>query len=93
MECRAIDGRPGPNSWRREGIRVGWLAHRAADDRPIPGVTTIAMPTSAAEYAAQLYSALHMLDDLDVERIIVDLPPDSDDWLAIRDRLRRGSVQ
>ena len=54
---------------------------------------TIAMPTSAADYAAQLYSALHMLDDLGIERIIVDFPPDTDDWLAIRDRLRRGSVQ
>jgi L-threonylcarbamoyladenylate synthase len=56
-------------------------------------VTTIAMPMSADRYATQLYSALHMLDDLGVERIIVDLPPDTDDWLAIRDRLRRGSVQ
>ena len=92
MECRATDGRVWVEQLAREGIRVGWLA-LVGDDRPIPGVTTIAMPTNAVDYAAQLYSTLHMLDDLGVERIIVDLPPDSDDWLAIRDRLRRGSVQ
>ena len=92
MECRATDGRVWVEQFAREGIRVGWLA-LVGDDRPIPGVTTIAMPTNAVDYAAQLYSTLHMLDDLGVERIIVDLPPDSDDWLAIRDRLRRGSVQ
>jgi hypothetical protein len=34
-----------------------------------------------------------MLDDLGVERIIVDLPPDDEKWLAVRDRLRRGSVE
>jgi L-threonylcarbamoyladenylate synthase len=92
MECRATDGRARVEQLAREGIRVGWLA-QGGDELPIPGVTTIAMPTNADNYATQLYSALHMLDDLGVERIVVDLPPDSDDWLAIRDRLRRGSVQ
>jgi L-threonylcarbamoyladenylate synthase len=92
MECLASDGRCRVEQIAHEGIRVGWLA-LGGDNRPIPGVTTIAMPTSAPRYAAELYSALHMLDDLGVERIVVDLPPDTETWLAIRDRLRRGSVQ
>ena len=49
------------------------------------------MPADPAGYAAQLYAALHALDDAGVDRIVVDLPPDGDEWLAVRDRLRRAA--
>jgi L-threonylcarbamoyladenylate synthase len=49
------------------------------------------MPADAAGYAAHLYAALHTLDDAKVDRIIVDLPPDAEAWLAVRDRLRRAA--
>ena len=48
--------------------------------------------TEPAAYAAQLYAALHTLDDLGIERIVVDLPPDTEEWLAVRDRLRRAAA-
>lgn len=44
------------------------------------------------EYAADLYAALHRLDDAGVSVILVQPPPDSEDWLAIRDRLRRAAA-
>jgi L-threonylcarbamoyladenylate synthase len=50
------------------------------------------MPSQPAEYAAILYAVLHALDDAGIERIVIDLPPDEEPWLAIRDRLRRGST-
>lgn len=92
MECLPSGGRSRAERLAADGIRVGWLS-LAGENPPILGVAIVAMPASAIEYASQLYAALHRLDDLGVERIIVDLPPDDENWLAIRDRLRRGSVQ
>ena len=44
------------------------------------------------EYAADFYAALHRLDDAGVTTIVVQEPPDTEDWLAIRDRLRRAAA-
>jgi len=44
------------------------------------------------EYAADLYAALHRLDDAGVATILVQAPPDTEDWLAIRDRLHRAAA-
>jgi L-threonylcarbamoyladenylate synthase len=50
------------------------------------------MPEEPAAYAARLYAALHELDEVGVDRIVVELPPDTEAWLAIRDRLRRAAA-
>ena len=44
------------------------------------------------EYAADLYAALHRLDDAGVSVILVQPPSDGEDWLAIRDRLHRAAA-
>ena len=49
------------------------------------------LPSDAAGYAAQLYAVLHELDAADLDRIVVTLPPDTDEWLAVRDRLHRAA--
>ncbi len=43
------------------------------------------------EYAADLYAALHRLDDAGVATILVQEPPATEDWLAVRDRLVRAA--
>jgi L-threonylcarbamoyladenylate synthase len=98
MECCAGGGSERVAALTQQGFRVGWLTSAtagcdtfSADTKAV--VTMIIMPTEPAGYAAQLYAALYALDDANVERIVVDLPPDEEPWLAIRDRLRRGSVQ
>jgi L-threonylcarbamoyladenylate synthase len=45
------------------------------------------------EYAADLYAALHRLDDAGVATILVQEPPQTEDWLAVRDRLSRAAVR
>ena len=45
-----------------------------------------------AEYAADLYAALHRLDDARVATILVQEPPQTEDWLAVRDRLTRAAA-
>jgi L-threonylcarbamoyladenylate synthase len=49
------------------------------------------MPECPAGYAAQLYAVLHQLDDAGLDRLVVSLPPDTEAWAAIRDRLRRAA--
>lgn len=55
-------------------------------------VLVIHMPQDAAAYAAALYSTLHELDLVGVSRIVVERTPETDEWLAIRDRLGRAST-
>ncbi|MEV7622685.1 L-threonylcarbamoyladenylate synthase [Actinoplanes sp. NPDC089786] len=46
-----------------------------------------------AEYAADLYAALHRLDDRGVATIIVQRPPATEEWLAVHDRLNRAAAR
>jgi L-threonylcarbamoyladenylate synthase len=48
------------------------------------------MPPDAASYAVRLYETLHRMDEAKVDHILVELPPEGDEWLAIHDRLRRA---
>ena len=74
------------------GRRIGWLAIGPQQGDISSGVLIIELPPEPAAYASQLYAALHALEAADVERIVVTLPPRSEAWLAIHDRLSRASV-
>jgi len=54
-------------------------------------VDVLFMPSSAAEFAAVLYRELHAIDERGYDWIAVDLPPQSPDWEAVHDRLRRAA--
>jgi len=66
-----------------------YLQHRHRPSRL--DLTVIEMPDSAAEYAAALYDTLHRSDEAGCDWIVVDRPPDTPDWEAVLDRLRRAS--
>jgi L-threonylcarbamoyladenylate synthase len=51
-----------------------------------------AMPAEPRGYAAALYLSLHELDMLKMDVLVVELPPDTEEWLAVRDRLLRASL-
>lgn len=51
----------------------------------------IELPPDAAGYARGLYAALHTLDAAGATQILIEAPPPSAVWDAIRDRLRRAS--
>ena len=53
----------------------------------------VIMPNTPQAYAAVLYDRLHELDNLGVTRIVVDAVPETEAWLAIRDRLQRAAVK
>jgi L-threonylcarbamoyladenylate synthase len=73
-----------------KGVRVGWLTFDASGTGQPE--RTVVMPREAEAYAARLYAVLHALDEAEVERIVVAAPPETEAWLAVRDRLRRASA-
>jgi L-threonylcarbamoyladenylate synthase len=99
------DSRPSPGMARRhyaprarlilakeiepEGLAapVGVLAYAGAD-----GPYREILSADPREYAADLYAALHRLDDAGVATILVQEPPQTEDWLAVRDRLKRAAA-
>src|SRR5262249_48295747 len=71
---------------RREGgERVGWLTFARGARRDGEGLLTVVLPTEARGYAARLYDVLHALDEAGVTRVVVAAPPDTEEWLAVRD--------
>lgn len=55
------------------------------------GAVGLALPADARAYGAALYAALRTLDALQPLRILVEVVPDTPDWWAVRDRLRRAT--
>lgn len=90
LECVADNGAEKVGQLIQQGVRVGWLTISNATAAS-HNVVLIPMPPDPSGYSAQLYAALHSLDEAGVERIIVELPPAGDAWAAVHDRLRRAA--
>jgi len=69
------------------GLQCAALLIGAGDK---PNCTVIQLQNQPARVAEQLYSALHTLDALKVDRLLVELPPDTPLWAAVLDRLTRA---
>jgi L-threonylcarbamoyladenylate synthase len=92
LEC-ASDGPGRARTLTAKGFAVGLIAMGDQDgDANLPGVQVLLLPAEPAGYAAQLYAALHVLDDAGLQRLVVTLPPDTPEWQAVHDRLRRASA-
>jgi L-threonylcarbamoyladenylate synthase len=74
-------------------LKVGWITTGAMPEiESDPAVITVTLPADAAGYAAEIYAAIHSLDDAGVDRIVVSRVPEGDDWAAVRDRLARAAA-
>jgi L-threonylcarbamoyladenylate synthase len=58
---------------------------------PAKAARSIHMPAAADAYAARIYSVLHELDREGWPVICVEPPPDTIEWAAVTDRLKRAS--
>jgi len=67
--------------------RVAVLAFSRPDERVD---YWLRMPREPQAYAQRLYAALRELDTAGCERILVEAPPESPEWAAVRDRLTRA---
>jgi L-threonylcarbamoyladenylate synthase len=75
---------------RNEGRRIGWLAF---DDETETADNVTLMPRDPIVYASRMYDELHRMDEAGFDIIVVSMPPQGSDWLAIHDRLRRAATQ
>jgi L-threonylcarbamoyladenylate synthase len=105
LECVEGDAMGRVRALVSAGERVGWLMFGrwiiwdnlfAADPNSKWGlVFTGELPCDPVECAAKLYDLLHQFDQVadqvGLPRIVVEMPPDTPEWLAVRDRLRRAA--
>jgi L-threonylcarbamoyladenylate synthase len=73
------------------GLQVGYLPLGPIDVTLPRGVVVRPMPAESPAYEALLYAVLHEMDALALDRLLVEEPPEREEWLAVRDRLRRAS--
>jgi L-threonylcarbamoyladenylate synthase len=74
------------------GAYVWWRNPAAASPVAASNVARgVQMPADAPCYAARLYAVLHELDAENLPWIAVELPPETPEWAAIRDRLMRAA--
>jgi L-threonylcarbamoyladenylate synthase len=59
----------------------------------LPDCELFQLADNPQQVAEQLYSALHHLDALKLGRILVELPPHTNAWSAVLDRLSRAGYQ
>jgi L-threonylcarbamoyladenylate synthase len=60
-------------------------------DGKIASRKTFHLPNNPVGAAEQLYDTLHQMDALAVAKLLVEMPPQQPEWLAIHDRLTRAS--
>ncbi len=75
-----------------EQLRLTEAGFRAISLGPDQIYEYVAIPDDPTGYAAELYAALHDLDDGRYDRIVIALPPDTPEWAAVRDRLMRAAA-
>ena len=71
---------------RRNAVAV--LAFSRPDERVDYWVR---MPREPRGYAQRLYAALRELDGAGCETILIETPPETEEWIAVRDRLSRAA--
>ena len=71
------------------GASAAVLAFSAPDERID---YWLRMPREPRAYARKLYAALRELDGAGCAAILVEEPPDTAEWIAVRDRLRRATA-
>lgn len=71
--------------------RTGVIALGAEANPGLAHVEWCSLTADPAVYARQLYASLRELDGHDLDLILLEVPPDTGKWEAVRDRLRRAA--
>ena len=77
----------GSEQCQQSGLRCAALVIGPGEQ---PNCQTTQLNSMPAEVAEQLYSSLHDLDALKVDRLLVQLPAATPEWVAVLDRLQRA---
>jgi len=76
---------------QQQGNQVGVLSF-SAELSNVPCPHSLRLPEIAEEYEAALYSALRELDKQHLDSILVEEPPEQEEWMAVKDRLSKATV-
>ena len=77
---------------RGAAVLLRWSTPNDTDRWPLrAGDRVVTMPEAPAEYARALYAALHEADATGAAVVVIEQPPATDAWHAIRDRLARAA--
>lgn len=85
------DERPGVLA-ELSGLPAGHVVGGMLLGNDLPGDHMLRMPDDPAGYARALYAALHQLDDLHCDLVVIELVPDEILWAGVRDRLVRAAA-
>ena len=69
-----------------------WSHQKPASNLMSAGLCWRAMPASATQAAHDLFSVLRDFDVRGVRTIWIETPPDTPEWVGVRDRLQRAAA-
>jgi L-threonylcarbamoyladenylate synthase len=78
---------------RREPL--GAAAHAVystASPAPAADVRWLVLPGDPAGFGRELFAALRHLDALGLDEVLVEAPPEREEWVAVADRLKRAAA-
>ena len=86
-------------SLEEQGLRVAILEWSSPDEVHLSStvhsdhadIVRTAMPANAVIYGQMLYATLRRLDNEHFDRLLAEAPPQTVEWLAVADRLKRAS--
>tara|TARA_Y100001936_G_scaffold254024_1_gene323641 strand:+ start:6845 stop:7837 length:993 start_codon:yes stop_codon:yes gene_type:complete len=73
-------------------ILLGWSSEFITK-RAIKKCTSFPMPNKPIAYGRQLYATLRQFDNGKYDRLLLEATPNSQDWAAVSDRLKRASFK
>ena len=79
------------NRLNNGGQRVALLCISDTAHDACPVAECLHMPGDPADYGRALYAALRRVDAAGFDLILIEAPPDSEPWRAVRDRLQRAT--
>ncbi|WAK00389.1 L-threonylcarbamoyladenylate synthase [Methylobacter sp. YRD-M1] len=91
MRCPAERFKETVQALLGQGRKVGLLSY-SQTIAAHPEIHRLDLPARADGYAKSLYAALRELDRLQLDLILVEQPPETAEWQAINDRLRKATV-
>lgn len=76
-----------------QGLRIALLRrnHSPRGQSLPPSLPQFLLPAGARAYARGLYARLREMDRFVFDRVLVEAPPDDEEWWAVNDRLARAA--
>jgi L-threonylcarbamoyladenylate synthase len=74
------------------GDKVAILCFSETVPAACPSAKCLLLSSDPVDYAHALYSALRRLDAASYDKILIESPPESEPWRAVRDRIQRATI-